>query len=82
MPVILNEADVQTHCWKKLKAHLAHVLEHTRIENDSGSLTMEQTQYRRGRISMMKDVLSLGEFDHLLKGFTEYKPVKGEASNV
>jgi hypothetical protein len=60
--VKLTNIEVQTAVWKRIEAHLQQRLEHMRRNND-GDLNPVETARLRGRISMCKELLDLGQPD-------------------
>lgn len=79
----LDERDLQSALWLRLRAHLSERMEVYRRQND-GALTPEETTRLRGRIAQLKEILALhepeqsGETDdamptngQLLAGFTQ-----------
>lgn len=57
---MLNEADLQTAVWLKLKKHLEERLESLRRKNDSDA-TETKTSKVRGRIAEVKELLAMAE---------------------
>ena len=46
--------------WRSLEQHMTHRLASLRMQNDAPA-TPERTEHIRGRIAMLKEILTLGE---------------------
>ena len=57
--MLLNQADLQSATWVKIKAHFTERLQDHRIQNDSARLTDIDTARLRGRIAEAAYVLDL-----------------------
>ena len=55
----LEEHEINSPLWQKLKKHYESKLDSLRISNDSDSTEL-QTARRRGRIQEIKNILSAG----------------------
>lgn len=55
----LEEHEINSPLWQKLKKHYETKLESLRVSNDSDSTEL-QTARRRGRIQEIKNILSAG----------------------
>lgn len=55
----LEEHEINSPLWQKLKKHYESKLDSLRISNDSDSAEL-QTARRRGRIQEIKNILSAG----------------------
>lgn len=55
----LEEHEINSPLWQKLKKHYENKLESLRISNDSDSTEL-QTAKRRGKISEIKQFLAIG----------------------
>ena len=57
----LSPGERDSAMWKRLEAHLKAMRDDLRIKNDSQRLDHGQTQYIRGRISILEAVIGFGK---------------------
>ena len=57
---LLDANDLQTAVWRKIREHLEATLAKARARNDDKSQDETETAFLRGRISLAKYLLALG----------------------
>lgn len=62
---VLNDLDIRSETWQRIKAHYEGVLAKLRTQND-GELDAEKTARLRGRIFEVKQILAMDKENPVL----------------